>query len=320
MRAAYRKQGKPSFFTQFCSPLAVRLLRALQITPRVWERPQTLLLCPQFCLRLMAHSDGESDPLPWIRRNKASEEWLWGSRCAATRLDHGWVNCFRLIQRIQQPRRGKKEDERKKTTGGREGGREAQWSESLPHHFSQQTKTFAWISIWSCEAVFPSCPVIHHLFLPATTPPPTRPHLRPKVEAGRALLRDGLLALCCRPRLRPYWHLRQHPISHRQAVIHHAWRSIAGLAFIRQRCWWSSGVGGWTKEWSGWAPRTEDRDVWICRCIYRCVFARQSKHFNKCFILKCFEVIYMHTPKWCAYLKHHLMGVSKFLSASSYSK
>lgn len=69
----------------------------------------------------MAHSDGESDPLPWIRRNKASEEWLWGSRCAATRLDHGWVNCFRLIQRIQQPRRGEERRWEKKD-GGREGG------------------------------------------------------------------------------------------------------------------------------------------------------------------------------------------------------
>ena len=42
-------------------------------------------------------------------------------------------------------------------------------------HFSQQTKTFAGISIWSHEAVFPSFPIIHHLSVLTTTwalPPP----------------------------------------------------------------------------------------------------------------------------------------------------
>lgn len=34
----------------------------------------------------------------------------------------------------------------------------------MRYHFSRETKTFAGISIWSCEAVFPSCPIIHHLF------------------------------------------------------------------------------------------------------------------------------------------------------------
>lgn len=48
-------------------------------------------------------------------------------------------------------------------------------------HFSQQTKTFAGISIWSHEAVFPSCPIIHHLSVLTTTwalhtPPPPHPH------------------------------------------------------------------------------------------------------------------------------------------------
>lgn len=47
-------------------------------------------------------------------------------------------------------------------------------------HFSQQTKTFAGISIWSHEAVFPSCPIIHHLSVLTTTwalhtPPPPPP-------------------------------------------------------------------------------------------------------------------------------------------------
>ncbi|KAK2911413.1 hypothetical protein Q8A67_003546 [Cirrhinus molitorella] len=70
-----------------------------------------------------------------------------------------------------------------------------------------------------------------------TSSPPGRATL--ELKAGRALLRDGLLALCCRLRLRlapdPYWHLRRQPISHRGTVIHHTWRSIAGHAFISQR-------------------------------------------------------------------------------------
>lgn len=63
------------------------------------------------------------------------------------------------------------------------GGLGVEWRWELRHHFSQQTKTFAGISIWSCKAVFPSCPAIHHLFVLTTTwalhptyTPPPHPH------------------------------------------------------------------------------------------------------------------------------------------------
>lgn len=90
------------------------------------------------------------------------------------------------------------------------------------------------------RAAFPSCPAIHHLYL---TPPRTTctTYTSSPMEAGGwGGARAGLLALCCRPRLRPapspYWHLRQQPISHCASVIHQVRRSITGRAFITQRC------------------------------------------------------------------------------------
>ncbi len=257
----------------------MRLFRMPQITPRVWEPPEGL--CPQFCLRLMAHPSERIQHVieKAVAMDTGNKEVRNGFGEVSTPLQSSTVrccvNCFRLIQRIQQPKVGDERRWEKKVNGPEEGGgRVVHWSESLPSHFSQQTKTFAWISIWSLEAVFPSCPVIHHLFLPLhttsyTSSPPGRAAL--ELEAGQALLRDGPLALCCRPRLRPmpspYWHLGQHPISHRGTVIHHTCRSIAGRAFIRRRCWWSGHVGGWNSS-----PE-QTFDVRICICIYRCVFA-----------------------------------------------
>lgn len=49
--------------------------------------------------------------------------------------------------------------------------------ESRRYHFSQETKTFGGISIWSRGAVFPSCPIIHHLFvLTSSWVPPQSAH------------------------------------------------------------------------------------------------------------------------------------------------
>lgn len=142
IRYRFTKEGKPSSSARFRSPRAVRLLKS----PLVFHRGYCF--CPQFCFRLMANSASTRDE----ERNgfgSTVDEWIVFGRFSS---------------------RGKKEDERKKTAGREEEGRreerrEEQRSESLPHHFSQQTKTFAWISIWSCEAVFPSCPAIHHLSL-----------------------------------------------------------------------------------------------------------------------------------------------------------
>ncbi len=241
-------------FAQFSSPLAVRLFRTPQITPRVCEPPEGL--CPQFCLRLMAHPSERIQHVmeKAVAMDTGNKEVRNGFGEVSTPPQSSSVRCWMCeLLSVDSAHSAAKGGGRKKMRGksGREGGgRVVHWSESLPHHFSQQTKTFAWISIWSREAVFPSCPVIHHLFLPLpttsyTSSPPSRAAL--ELEAGQALLRDGLLALCCRLRLRPtpspYWHLGQHPISHRLTVIHHTWRSIAGRAFIRRRCWWSCHVG-----------------------------------------------------------------------------
>lgn len=61
--------------------------------------------------------------------------------------------------------------------------------ESRRYHFSRETKTFGGISIWSRGAVFPSCPIIHHLFVltsswvpPQSAHPPTRPSLHPSLQ------------------------------------------------------------------------------------------------------------------------------------------
>lgn len=107
--------------------------------------------------------------------------WKRGVKLGVLEMDCGaWFTAEGEAQKNERERETKEGG----VCGWGWGGLGVEWRWELRHHFSQQTKTFAGISIWSCKAVFPSCPAIHHLFVltttwalhPTYTPPPTHTH------------------------------------------------------------------------------------------------------------------------------------------------
>lgn len=122
-------------------------------------------------------------PGGWCCDQVLSEYWRAGSKAWSLEMD---CRVWFTAEREERP---------KEQEGG--GG---QWRWELQHHFSQQTKTFAGISIWCCAAVFSSCPIIHHLFELTTT---WALHPHPLLHHATTHTRAHLdtHTLCCPPTL-----------------------------------------------------------------------------------------------------------------------
>ncbi len=162
----------------------MRLFRMPQITPRVWEPPEGL--CPQFCLRLMAHPSERIQHVieKAVAMDTGNKEGRNGFGEVSTPLQSSTVrccvNCFRLIQRIQQPKVGDERRWEKKVNGPEEGGGRCT-DQSLCHPiFHSRQKHLPGYQFGALkQSSPPALPSI--IFSSPSTPPPTRPHLR----AGR---------------------------------------------------------------------------------------------------------------------------------------